>query len=304
MDAVSLRNKVAQSQPGLEQLKKVYQALANYYQLAIGSSQGESYDFDLEDFCKRFALKSTAAFAALKKLEEGGLIQLSDSFYRPSRLHFSVDKKRLYEFQVANAAYDPFIKTLLRLYGGELFSDFMSLSENQIAQALKWKEKDVRDTLVKLDKLQLLNYAPASDRPQITFVLARQDSDFLPLDKVKMEERRKLHFQKMEAMVTYAEQSHRCRMQLIQEYFGELTYATCGHCDVCIEKKKKENLAVLEDYETQIMYLLKQKEMTVEELEESVAPDERELFLEVIREMVDRSLIKYDEFWVLRVGDR
>ncbi len=302
MDVVALRNKVTQSQPGLEQLKKVYQALANYYQLAVGSSQGESYDFDLEDFCRRFTLKSTGAFAALKKLEEAGLIQLSDSFYRPSRLHFSIDKKRLYEFQVANAAFDPFIKTLLRLYGGELFSDFMAVSESQIAQAVKWQENEVKDLLVKLDKLQLLNYAPASDRPQITYVLPRQDSDFLPVDKAKMEERRKLHFQKMEAMVTYTEQSHRCRMQLIQEYFDEVTDSTCGLCDVCIEKKKKENLAALADYEAQILHLLSQKQMTVEELETAVDPDERELFLEVIRELVDRSVIAYDEFWVLRVS--
>src|SRR6185295_10908852 len=85
-----LRTKVAQSHPGLGLLKQVYQALANYFQLAIGSGQYESYDFDLEDFCKRFALKSSAVFPALKKMEEEGLIQLSDSFYRPSKVHFSI----------------------------------------------------------------------------------------------------------------------------------------------------------------------------------------------------------------------
>ena len=299
VDVSSLRSKVEQSQPGLEYLKKVYQALANYFQLAIGSSQGESHDFDLEDFCKRFAFKSTVAFVALKKLEEEGLIQLSDSFYRPSRLHFSVDKKRLYEFQVANAKYDPFIKTVLRLYGGELFSDFKAVSGSQVAKAAKWTEKEVKDAFQKLSKLQLLNYVPASESPQITFVLSRQDSDRLPVDRVKMEERRKLNFGKMEAMISYVEQDHRCRMLLIQDYFGEVTDVRCGICDVCIEKKKKENRSALLDYEHQILYLLKQKPMTVEELEESVAPDEHELFLEVIREMVDRSVIRYDEFWVL-----
>jgi ATP-dependent DNA helicase RecQ len=115
-----------------------------------------------------------------------------------------------------------------------------------------------------------------------------------------MEGRRKLSFDKMEAMVRYVEQDHQCRMQRIQAYFDEVTDATCGICDVCIGKKKKENLAVLQDYEGQILYLLKQKPMTVEELEGSVDPAERELFLEVIREMVDRSLIAYDEFWVLK----
>ena len=44
--------------------------------------------------------------------------------------------------------------------------------------------------------------------------------------------------------------------------------------------------------------------MTVEELEVSVSPDENELFLEVIRELVDRSVIQYDEFWVLKIATR
>lgn len=299
-DITSLRAKVEQSHPGLDYLKKVYQALANYYQLAMGSSGGESYDFSLEDFCKRFTLRSPAVFASLKKLEEEGLIQLSDGFYRPSRVHVSVDKVQLYEFQVANAAFDPFIKALLRLYGGELFSGFMGVSEGQLAQALKWSQNEVSAALTKLSKLHLLSYVPASDSPQLTFMIPRQDAAYLPVDKVKMETRRKLNFDKMEAMVDYVEQSHRCRMQWMQEYFDEVTYSTCGICDVCISKKKKENLAALEDYEQQILYLLAQKPMTVEELEQAVEPAEKELFLDVIREMVDRSLIAYDEFWVLK----
>ena len=299
-DIGALRSKVALSHPGMELLKQVYQALANYFQLAIGSGQYESYDFDLEAFCKRFSFKSSVVFPALKKMEEEGLIQLSDSFYRPSRVHFSIDKKQLYEFQVGNAKYDPFIKTLLRLYGGELFSAYLPISESQVAQVTKWEVKEVKAALLKLSKLQLLNYEPASDSPQLTFVLPRQDADRLPVDKGKMEGRRKLSFDKMEAMVNYVGQSHQCRMQWIQGYFDEITDATCGICDVCIAKKKKENLAALQDYESQILYLLKQKPMTVEELEGSVDPGDHELFLEVIREMVDRAVIGYDEFWVLK----
>ena len=128
-DVLVLEHKVQQSQPGLDYLKKIYQSLANYYQLAVGSSQGESFDFELEDFCKRFSLKSSSVYPALKKLEETGLVQLSESFYRPSRIHFSIDKKKLYDFQVANAKFDPLIKTLLRLYGGELFAEFIPISE-------------------------------------------------------------------------------------------------------------------------------------------------------------------------------
>ncbi len=304
VDVLGLRSKVKQSQPGIDQLKIIYQALANYYQLAEGSSQGESYDFDLDAFCKKFDMKSVTVYPVLKKLEEFGLIELNESFYRPSVLHISIDKKRLYEFQVAHARYDLLIKTLMRLYGGELYSDFTTISETQIAQVMKLTTAEVAIELEQLHKLQLMVYEPKNESPKITFILSRQDAERLPIDKVEFDRRRDLHFAKMESMINYVEQDHRCRMQLIQEYFDEITDDHCGTCDVCIQKKKKDNLEALHDYEGQVLYLLKQKPVTVEELEAQVDPKDKELFIEVVRELVDAGEIYYDELWTLHLSEK
>lgn len=304
VDVLGLRSKVKQSQPGIDQLKIIYQALANYYQLAEGSSMGESYDFDLDAFCKKFDMKSVTVYPVLKKLEEFGLIELNESFYRPSVLHISIDKKRLYEFQVAHARYDLLIKTLMRLYGGELYSDFTTISETQIAQVMKLTTAEVAIELEQLHKLQLMVYEPKNESPKVTFLLPRQDAERLPIDKIEFDRRRDLHFAKMESMINYVEQDHRCRMQLIQEYFDEITDDNCGTCDVCIQKKKKDNLEALHDYEGQVLYLLKQKPVTVEELEAQVDPKDKELFIEVVRELVDAGEIYYDELWTLHLGEK
>ena len=301
VDVLGLRSKVKQSQPDIEQLKKIYQALANYYQIAMGSSQGESYDFEIDTFCKKFDMKSVAVYPVLKKLEEFGLIELNESFYRPSVLHISSDKKRLYEFQVAHVRYDLLIKTLMRLHGGELYSDFTTISETQIAQVMKLTPQEVKIELEQLHKLQLMVYEPKNESPKLTFILPRQDAERLPIDRTEFDRRRDLHIAKMEAMINYVEQDHRCRMQLIQEYFDEITYENCGMCDVCIEKKKHDNLEALHDYEQQIRYLLGQKPVTVEELEMLVDPKDKELFIEVVRELVDAGEIYYDELWTLRL---
>jgi ATP-dependent DNA helicase RecQ len=300
VDIQALENKVVQSQPEINYLKKIYQGLANHFQIAEGSSQGESYDFELEVFCRKFNFKSTEVYPALRKLEEFGLLEFNESFYRPSTLHISFDKKKLYEFQVANARFDLVIKALLRLYGGELYTDFTAISESQMAKMLKQSMATVKLELEQLHNLQVVVYEPINESPKITFVLARQDAERLPIDKKEYDRRRDLHLSKMEAIKNYAEQDHQCRMQVIQEYFDEVTYATCGMCDICIGKRKKENLVMLKDYEQQILYLLKQKPMTVEELETAVDPTEKELFIEVVREMVDSAQIEYDEFWVLK----
>ena len=298
-DIDSLKLKVEHAQPDIPVLKNTYQALANFFHIALGSSQGESFDFDLEVFCKRFNLKSMEVYPALKKLEEFGLIEFNESFYRPSVLHFTFDNKKLYEFQVAHARFDPIIKALLRLYGGELYTEFTSISETQVAQMLRLSVGVVRLELEQLHNLQVLVYEPVNDSPKITFVTARQDADKLPIDRNEFARRRNLHLEKMSAIINYTTQSHRCRMQLIQEYFDEITDVNCGRCDVCIDKHKKENTALFKDYEQQINYLLKQKPMTVDELELAVDPSEKEVFIEVIREMVDSGELYYDEVWVL-----
>ncbi len=300
VDVSSLRTKVQQAHPSIEYLKKVYQALANYYQLAMGSSEGESYDFDLEDLCHRFNLRASAVFSALKKLEEEGLIQLSESFYHPSRVHILTDKARVYEFQVANVKYDPVIKALLRLYGAELFSDFVPVAEAAIARSLKVSDTEAKELLDQLSNLHMLAYEKASDKPQLTFLLPRQDAGNLPLDHERLAGRRDLAFKKMDAMIDFAEQTHRCRMQVVLAYFDEHVYETCGKCDVCIDKKKKDNKSTFLDYEKRVNKLLSQKPMTVDELESAVGPRDHHLFIEVVRELVDQGTIHYDEYWVLR----
>ncbi len=300
VDVSSLRTKVQQAHPSIEYLKKIYQALANYYQLAMGSSEGESYDFDLEDLCHRFNLRTSSVFSALKKLEEEGLIQLSESFYRPSRVHILTDKAHMYEFQVANVKYDPVIKVLLRLYGAELFSDFVSVAEATIARSLKVSDAEVKELLDQLSNLHVLAYEKASDKPQLTFLLPRQDADNLPLNYDRLAGRRALAFKKMDAMIDFAEQTHRCRMQVVLAYFDEHMDETCGKCDVCIDKKKKDNKSTFLDYEKRVTQLLSQRPMTVDELESAVGPRDHHLFIEVVRELVDRGTIHYDEYWVLR----
>lgn len=301
-DVANLEFKTQQSQPGPEVLKKVYQSLANYYQLAIGSAEGESYNFDLIDFTERFGYHPGEVYVVLKKLEEEGLIQFNESFYNPSHLRLVADKGKLYEFQVANAKFDPVIKMILRLYGGELFGDFVKISESYLARSLKISTDETVAALRHLHELRIVHYEPVKDKPQITFVLPRQDAERLPLDLKRLEERKKLIIDKMLAVKDYVTLNHRCRMQMIQDYFNEETLTTCGLCDVCIRQKKAENSTDLQYLNAEIISILKKKPITVEELEEIIAPRDHELFVDVVREMVDQGKLSYDDAWRLNVG--
>jgi ATP-dependent DNA helicase RecQ len=301
VDVSALRSKVQQGYPSVDYMKRVYQALANYYQLATGSAEGESFEFDLDSFCQRFGMKPSTVFPALKKLEEEELIQLSESFYRPSRIHIHMEKGRLYEFQVANSKMDPVIKALLRLHGGELFSDFVPVSEPVIARNLKISQKEVKELLSQLQKMKVLDYEEATDKPALTFLFPRQDAARLPLNLERLASRRELALSKMESMIEYGQQKHRCRMQVMLAYFDEHTGVDCGNCDVCIERKKKDNASLFQDYQKTITKAITEKPMTVDELEGAMNPRDHHLFIEVVRELVDQGVICYDSYWVLRL---
>ena len=299
-DIITLKTKIAQTHPSIDFLKKLYQALANYYQLAVGSGYGESYDFDLHIFAERFGLQAADVYNALKRLEEEGVIQFNESFYSPSHLHFLVDAIKLYEFQIAHAPFDALIKMLLRLYGGELYAGFVRISEAYLARALQVSPEEVQKSLTHLHALNIMLYQPVKDKPQITFLTPRQDADHLVLDANRLEERKQLSISRMEAMINFVSTSHRCRMQMIQEYFDEDPERECGICDVCIGKRKNANSNVLKSIQEEVLTILSGKVLSIEEVEQILNPRNHELFVDAVREMVEEGVLVYDHTWRLK----
>jgi len=54
--------------------------------------------------------------------------------------------------------------------------------------------------------------------------------------------------ERVESVIDYATSVHICRSRLLLRYFGERSSANCGHCDVCLERKKTHLSD--EDFET------------------------------------------------------
>ena len=178
---------------------------------------------------------------ALPIFEESGLIFLDERFSRPSRLHIGTERKKLYEFQVANAKFDSVIQLLLRLYGAELLSDYVLISESALAITLKISTDQVKSLLQQLSNLQIIHYVPASNHPRLTWLTVRQDADKLPIDLKKLEFRKNTILEKLKAIIGYVTTTERCRQQIMLDYFNESIHEPCGKCDVCLNRQKQNN---------------------------------------------------------------
>ena len=289
-----LQKRVRQSYPAIERIKLTYQSLANYYKIAVGSNLMATYDFDLDAFIKTYDLPYMDTYHALRRLEEQGFIQLNEAYHAPSKVMFIVGKQRLYEFQISNSKLDPLIKLLLRAYGGELFTNFVRISEKQIAQYLKVEERVVQKGLEYLHKSEIIHFEAQKEKPQLTFTTERFSVATLPFDKKSFETRKERDISKMESVIHYVTHHRRCRTQLLLAYFGEDSDEKCGICDFCIEEKKAKKRQDVPDFTTQIVEVLAKESLSVKALT-SLLGKEPVAVLDQIRSLVESGEIYYTE---------
>jgi ATP-dependent DNA helicase RecQ len=284
-DLKLLEQKIKEAYPDTDFIRKVYQSLANYYKIAVGSSNLASYDFDLEEFERTFKLPKAETYYALKRLESEGFIQFNESFFISSRLKIIMEHKSLYEFQISNEKFDGLIKTVLRMYGGEAFSDFVFINENHIAKNTGKSASEIISQLKALDSIDVLAYDMQKDKPQIVFTTPRFDAVKLPLDGKKIEEKKKTDFEKMEAVINYARQDMLCRTAFILEYFGEYVEKDCGICDICLRKKKAEKLPDFKTLRECIVSLLQTESREIDFLVAFIGKNEKDSVIECLRKM-------------------
>ncbi|GEO21812.1 RecQ family ATP-dependent DNA helicase [Cyclobacterium qasimii] len=301
-DCITLEEMAEIAYPPEEMLKKVYQCLANYYRLAVGSAQMTSFDFDFLDFTRSYNLAIPLTYNSIKVLQEEAFLLFSESVFLPSSLHFLVSQSKLYEAQIAYAKLDPLIKLLLRLHGGELFVSYIRIKESKIAQLLNTSEKEVVGMLKKMDELGLVDFSGKKDQPQITFITPRLDAGSLPLNKKRIKERRLQAIGKAQKIIEYAKNNKICRTLQIVNYFGEESDFYCGICDNCIQNKKENNRAIISKNLIQkILKTLEQGEaFSLEELFCEIDETLDDFSVGLIREMEDEGLISSEKNGVIK----
>ncbi len=288
-DEKLLRDRFEVAHPEVKYLRHIYQCLANYFQLASGSGKNESFDFNLVDFCQRYNLKSLNSFQALKRLAEEGLISLGEAIHVASTLKFSLSQSDLYEFQVANATFDDFLKGILRLYGGQLFSDYHKIDELKISKFLSSSLEEVKKSLMRLQKLEVVDYTPQTENPKLSLLTERKNSQDILVNTKRLEALKSADSERINAILSYIEDENSCKMKQVLAYFGE-EGSDCGICDFCLTQKKAKI-----DYVVNIKKALAQGPLGLRELLARFSWSYEAEVKETIKKMLDSGLINKEE---------
>ena len=292
-DIENLEDNLDLKYPDTSYLQKVYQSLCNYYKLAFESVTYDTFDFDIQNFASTFGLKVRETHYALKLLESQALIYLSDAYFNPSKLKIVASSTDFYNFQLRNPKYEVFCKTILRIYGGEIYANYVNINEQEISQAYLSSQIEVVQNFEFLKKQNIVDYVPQKSTPQLGFLTARKDADRLPINHKEIEERKINEKRALRAIRNFTVQKSKCRMLLIQDYFDETTEKQCGICDVCINLKKIGlGNEITNNLTQKIMQLLPSSPANIEK---KLANEDQILVTKILKFSFDTGLLSIDD---------
>lgn len=222
--------------PSLTDIRNVYQSVANYLQVPANSGASVFYDFDLNDFIKKFKLNSHTAVYCLKALEQDGWLSFNEQVFLPSQVQFTTNRKTLEEFEKTHPQLDSAIKALLRAYEG-IFDFPCSVSELLLVRLMKKDAADVKKDLEQLHRNGIIEYKPQKDTPQIFLLQNRIKADDLTINTEAFEKRKQNFINRVSQIIFFVKENIECRSRMIGHYFGDDKIKKCGICDNCLQQK-------------------------------------------------------------------
>ena len=234
-DLRTLKKKLTDEFPERTFIERVYDALGNFYQIAVGFGMDTVHDFDLGLFCQSFKFAIIPTHHALKLLDLAGYITYTEEVESASRVMFTCTKDSLYQYKQEDKKTDELIQMLLRSYTG-LFADPVFINESLLATRIQTTATDVFDRLSRLSKRRLLHYIPKKKTPLIIYTRTREELRYLTIPRIAYEERKERASNKLDKMVHYLTNHQACRSRVLLHYFGETKSQNCGSCDVCLAK--------------------------------------------------------------------
>lgn len=236
-DLKKLEEKLNLRFPPIELIKRIYEALGNHFQVAIGAGKDTSYPIDLAAFAEKYNQSLLIVYNALKFLELCGFIALSENYKQPSQLKILTDQQTLYQFQVKDPVLNKIILFILRTEMG-VFENYVRIHEFKLAQKTKLPFKTIVQKLNYLCEMEAIDYIPKSQHPTITYVTERLAPTHFSIDPTFYHNRKKVAEKKINAMIQMAS-SNQCASQFLLRYFGEKDVPKCGKCLACQATKDK-----------------------------------------------------------------
>jgi ATP-dependent DNA helicase RecQ len=281
--------------PDHKTLKKIYIDLMNHLQVPAGIGEGQVFDFDMAIFSDTFKWNVLQATYGLQALAQEGLIHFTEISFKPSQLVFTISKKELTEFEKREPLLEPIIKALLRSYEG-IFDYPTVIYESLIAKFLSTPIDDIKKKLLLLHQMQIINYIPQTEKPQLGLLKNRMYQDDFKFNIQDLNIRKQKHVERIKTIVDYTANTANCRSVTIANYFNDKNLQPCGICDNCYNNKEvKLNDEIFLKISSKIKELLKKQPIPYSQVEVLFREFEKENIWKVIHFLQSENIVSTDQ---------
>lgn len=292
-DKITLKQRVSDTFPEKSYIRKIYEDINFYYQMAMGDGRGCTFAFNIDEFCRNFKHFPVQTDSALKILTRAGYLEYTDEQDNASRIMFTITKEELYRIREQSEDTEKLIRILLRSYTG-LFTDYAYISEDNLSTRSGLSKQQIYETLLSLSRQHILHYIPAKKTPYIIYTRERQETERVYLSKEVYEDRKESYVQRINAMIEYAESENRCRSRMLLRYFGEKNEHNCGQCDVCLQQHQSGlKSGEFEAISQQLQALLKENPLSLQEIKDKMQVPENHL-IKVVSYLVSEEIIRQE----------
>lgn len=292
-DKITLKQRVSDTFPEKSYIRKIYEDINFYYQMAMGDGRGCTFAFNIDEFCRNFKHFPVQTDSALKILTRAGYLEYTDEQDNASRIMFTITKEELYRIREQSEDTEKLIRILLRSYTG-LFTDYAYISEDNLSTRSGLSKQQIYETLLSLSRQHILHYIPAKKTPYIIYTRERQETERIYLSKEVYEDRKESYVQRINAMIEYAESENRCRSRMLLRYFGEKNEHNCGQCDVCLQQHQSGlKSGEFESISQQLQALLKENPLSLQEIKDKMQVPENQL-MKVVSYLVSEEIIRQE----------